>query len=193
MHEPDLQFKALNEGLGFHPFSNGLPYTPATPKRDFTRGVGVGALAAGRPDFVLPPNLVLPKESPPALPATIFDWNYVGRRFFAFIIDSAIGFSLAMAILITSLWSSLEVFANTNTLLITMAFLLFFDWALITAQEVAVGTTIGKKLFGLRLEGGAVTLLIRALFLGTGVLWCAIDHDRRGFHDWVTGIQPEEI
>jgi uncharacterized RDD family membrane protein YckC len=31
-----------------------------------------------------------------------------------------------------------------------------------------------------------------ALFMGLGLFWAMIDKDRRGFHDIVSGVQPEE-
>ncbi len=73
--EKKLDFKPISEGLGFHPFSNGMPYAPVSkapgnssqssgktspaPSRDFTRGSG--AVAAGRPQFVIPRQ---PQQAP---------------------------------------------------------------------------------------------------------------------------------
>jgi hypothetical protein len=44
-----IQFKPLHEGMGFHPFSDGLPYAPES-KSKFQNGSG--ANVAGRPQFV---------------------------------------------------------------------------------------------------------------------------------------------
>ena len=51
-----IQFKPLHDGMGFHPFSDGLPYAPAskaqTQTEPQTPTTGYGATAAGRPRFV---------------------------------------------------------------------------------------------------------------------------------------------
>ena len=212
--EPTLNFKPLNEGLGFHPYSNGLPYTPATPKREITQGTG--AVSAGRPSFAFPqtqrPITQTISPAAAAAPCPIvakstvllpeLGWEYLAKRSLAFFIDSFINMTLGSIALTTSLWKegmSWDFFFSPSVFLITLSFLMFFNWALITAQEVAFGSSIGKKFFGLSLEGSAVATLVRALFfipsslfLGLGVLWAVIDTNRRGFHDMISGIQPEE-
>jgi hypothetical protein len=129
-------------------------------------------------------------------------WDYLAKRTFAYFIDSLINMTLGSIALVTSLWKedmSLDFFLNPSTVLITVSFLMFFNWALIAAQEVAFGTSVGKKFFGLSLDGTATATLVRALFfipsslfLGLGLFWAVLDHNRRGFHDLVSGIQPEE-
>lgn len=62
-NEP-LEFKPLSSGLGFHPFANGLPYTPKSgPQSPASPSIdrpefrnGTGAAAAGAPRFALPPK-----------------------------------------------------------------------------------------------------------------------------------------
>jgi len=58
--DSELQFKPLSEGLGFHPFSEGLPYTSTT---------GSGAVAAGAPRFVhperAPKTVIMPSRLTP--------------------------------------------------------------------------------------------------------------------------------
>jgi hypothetical protein len=62
MEKGKIQFKPLHEGMGFHPFSDGLPYAPESKSKYNT---GSGANAAGRPQFATP------STSGPALaPAT---------------------------------------------------------------------------------------------------------------------------
>ena len=78
---------------------------------------------------------------------------------------------------------------------------MFFNWALITAQEVAFGTSIGKKTlrtFARRKRDGH--LRSRAVFHSElsfpgyrRALGRASIPARRGFHDLISGIQPEEI
>lgn len=60
-----LEFKPLSEGLGFHPFADGLPYSPA-PKPTPRPVSGVGAVAAGLPAFAR----TLPKATPSVSPKT---------------------------------------------------------------------------------------------------------------------------
>ncbi len=201
-----LNFKPLSKGLGFHPYENGLPYSPtksapAPAPAPAPRTSGTGAVAAGSPTFVFP------KTTAKIVPATLpevpkLGWNYLTKRVLAFSIDSFVNMSLAFGVLITSLWQedvSLGFFFNPSVFLITAGFLLFFSWALTTAQEVAFGTSIGKKICGLSMEGSALATVVRALFfipsflcLGLGVLWAGVDSNRRGFHDLISGIQPEE-
>lgn len=76
---PKLRFKAVNEGLGFHPFAEGLPYappsspapstpapTPASPRRPALGTDGAGAVAAGPARFVHPT-----RSAPVARPAPL--------------------------------------------------------------------------------------------------------------------------
>ncbi len=44
-----IQFKPLHEGMGFHPFSDGLPYAPESKTK--STHAGTGAVSAGRPQF----------------------------------------------------------------------------------------------------------------------------------------------
>lgn len=48
MEKEKIKFKPLHEGMGFHPFSDGLPYAPESKNKSAT---GTGATAAGRPQF----------------------------------------------------------------------------------------------------------------------------------------------
>lgn len=52
MEKNKIQFKPLHEGMGFHPFSDGLPYAPESKaKTANTSRSAAGASAAGRPRF----------------------------------------------------------------------------------------------------------------------------------------------
>lgn len=61
-----LQFKPLTPGLGFHPFSDGLPYAPVSKAK--TPTTGTGAISAGMPKPVLPkspaPSLIPQRIAP---------------------------------------------------------------------------------------------------------------------------------
>jgi len=51
MEKAKIQFKPLHEGMGFHPFSDGLPYAPESKTKYATPSTGTGAVSAGRPRF----------------------------------------------------------------------------------------------------------------------------------------------
>lgn len=213
----ELHFKPLSEGLGFHPFSNGYPYTPAqtppAPKRDFSQGTG--AVSEGFPQFAFPapkqvvvvakPTLPAPAMHPSQLGAQLgsqLGWDYLVRRFTAYSVDCLFNTTLALVTLGASLWKENiweGVLLNMDLFLATLAFLGFFSWALTAAEEIAFGTSLGKRLLGLKLEGSGGALLLRALIfvpsllcLGIGVLWTVLDPDRRALHDVLSGVQPED-
>jgi hypothetical protein len=89
MEKDKIQFKPLHEGMGFHPFSDGLPYAPESKAasagskinpsaaRTTSTPMGTGAMAAGRPQFATarqlkqiqeqhqtPPSLIIPGAGP---------------------------------------------------------------------------------------------------------------------------------
>src|SRR4051812_37401341 len=51
---PPVRFQTLTDGLGFHPFADGLPYAPAGKTSHPSAPMGTGATSAGRPQFVYP-------------------------------------------------------------------------------------------------------------------------------------------
>ncbi len=63
-----LQFRPLHQGVGFHPFSDGLPYAPAVPTRTnqapSTPTTGTGAIAAGPARPVISRPLAQPMPMP---------------------------------------------------------------------------------------------------------------------------------
>jgi hypothetical protein len=219
--EKEIQFKALTPGLGFHPFSNGLPYTPPpnkvqdkiqekAPSLPSTFSGGSGAYTAGRPSFVYPKaqNVTKPVVQPaltkPLLqPEQHLGFEYLLKRVLAFFVDSFLNILLSSAILGFCLWSqsnNFDFMMNTGVLLISGCFLIFFNWAMITSQEILFRTSIGKKLFGLRLQGSlgailgrAVLLIPSAAFFGLGVIWALFSEKKTTWYDAATGIQPLEV
>ena len=90
-----------------------------------------------------------------------------------------------------------EALLNPSVAIVGALFLGVFNWALITAQEVAVGTSIGKRVVGLRIPGGATAVFLRAFFfvpslgfMGLGVLWSLFDRNKRCWHDLIVNTQP---
>jgi hypothetical protein len=239
----EIQFKALTDGLGFHPFANGLPYAPTQSKtpapmpapnarsgsaaRD-TFSDGSGAYSAGRPVFVTPrvstpaPVVARPQNLQPSpqvqaslrhnlqdnlqAPLHVEHHNgveYLAKRFLAYFLDSFINISMSGAVLGFCLWDqsgSFDFMLNAGVLFVSISFLLFFNWALITAQEVLFHTSIGKKFFGLRINGSLTAILARAIlfipsfvFFAFGVLWALVDTEHLAAYDRASGIHPREV
>ena len=185
-----IEFKPLTEGLGFHPFSNGLPYTPAKPR---VSSNGTGAVAAGRPQFVYQPRMATPVATPvlepqmtaPTLTPSVrlqpqaftprkFEVPQEGIlafRVLGFLVDTAIHFLLGFLALTLLVWKGpLDNEAiRSGALTVGVLFLCVLNWALIAAQEVVFKTSFGKRLFGLILrtesdrEPSPIVLLLRAI------------------------------
>lgn len=232
----DLKFKTVNEGLGFHPFSNGLPYAPiskkpapqktAVPLTQTTptthipprpsKPMGTGAEAAGIPRFITPPSSsssprinvpVAPQKQPISPVQTAFTEKfgatYLMRRVAAYILDSIIHLTLTAAIIGFGLWktgTTINVLSSLNSIAALAIFTGLFHWALMTAQEVVLHTTLGKRAFGLKVSGTPGRLFMRSLlspvsiaFFGVGLIWAMFDPDRRCWHDMATGVQPTEL
>jgi len=233
MNKDDLNFTPLSEGLGFHPFADGLPYAPVNPAPTSNphRTMGSGAVSAGRPQIspsithsvrvfplatarisptfpvTRPARALAPPAPavapPPGIINEEFNWAYPIKRAIAFVLDAAINSSFIIAAFAWVLTrSSLhpEALASSGIVGLTALFVLFFNWALIAAQEVALSTTIGKRVFGLSIDGTPGKILLRsALFIpsfafsGLGLFWCLFDDRRRCWHDVASGLQPREI
>ncbi len=57
MEKEKIKFKPLHDGMGFHPFSDGLPYAPES-KTKYSQGSG--AVSGGRPQFATPQTALSP-------------------------------------------------------------------------------------------------------------------------------------
>jgi uncharacterized RDD family membrane protein YckC len=126
--------------------------------------------------------------------------GYSFERAFAFLLDSAFNLSICASILSTALISTdidrLETLTSGASIAVGI-FLFLCNWALIAAQEVAFGTTIGKRIFGLRLNGSGLECFIRSVFFifsllfgGLGILMALFDSKKRCWHDRMTQLQP---
>ncbi len=198
-----LEFRALSKGLGFFPASEPAPY----------RRQGTGAEAAGAPQFLLPTNrpaaparmaTVAPKPIPHPPPLEIEVLNVSPlRRLAAYTLDSLINLSLCGFFFLLALYylkAPLRFSFFREFVLFAGAFLLVFNWAVILAQEIAFGTSIGKRIFGLGLVGSPAALFLRAFFfifslgfVGLGILWALFDRNHRCWHDLLTEVQPENL
>lgn len=203
-----LEFKPVHRGLGFHPFADGLPYgSPASPAPIKKSVSPVGATVAGPIRYAPPETLrgkplaeLQAEAQAPLLSTPRLGWSYLLLRLAAFLIDGIAHLSLSILILMGVL--ALQGHAPTvlfepGIIEAAFVFALVLGWSLSTAQEVALGSTPGKRMLGLRLEGSAGLILLRSilfipslLFMGSGVLWAMINRDRRCWHDAAVGIQP---
>ncbi len=222
-----LDFKPVHKGLGFHPFSDGMPYaphapihTPQAPKRPVIPGAapapstGTGATVAG-PIRVAPQIRGRPlhelQAAVAATPAPLvapqiehrFGMGYLALRLVAFAIDVA--FHLAVSALALMGVMSLMgheplVLFESGIIELACLFMIALSWALITAQEVALGTTPGKRIVGLKLRGSAAAIFMRSfffipsvLFMGVGLFWSLFNRERRCWHDSAADLQPTRL
>ncbi len=210
MENTGLEFKPITEGLGFHPFSDGLPYAPVTKTQvKNTTRVGTAPqishppLVPTIPKFVTPPQAPVHKHIPQPLEISkTYGASYVFLRILSFTIDTV--FNLVLSIMLLSIVLILEnispeLLLGPTTILISLLFLAVFNWAVITAQEVVFQTSIGKKMFGLNIQGSAIRIFLRAvlfipsfIFAGAGLVWALFDSQKRCWHDRAVNIQPTE-
>ncbi len=135
-----------------------------------------------------------------------FGFIYVAKRLMAFITDQMVcsGFSLGMlALVFSSQHLSTMAMSTTMNAPILVGAALFIaaaNWALLLFQEVAFGSSVGKRMMGLKLTGGAGATFARAVFFvpsvaffGIGLVWALFDSRRRCWHDLASGVQPEEV
>jgi len=232
--EEEISFKAITKGLGFHPFSDGLPYAPANKTPEKSQLTGLGATAAGRPTFAkkipqLAPKSQVQAPKPYIAPSPLtaqpkavvakqtaepvlfsarpreesFGFVYVLKRFSAYLTDTVLNCSLgggALAGIASSQHLNMNLLISPGVIFVFATFLLVLNWALIAAQEIIFGATIGKKTFGLYLDAPTGTIFLRAIFFifsvafsGLGILWAVFDSKRRCWHDIVSGVQPKEL
>jgi hypothetical protein len=237
----EIQFKPITEGLGFHPFSDGLPYasqntTPVKKPSPPSMPMGTGAVAAGRPQFLNPsftppsvpstkvpghytkaPNpyaVHLPLTQSPLTPQSlqtpisspqwstpVFRIGYSLERAFGFLIDTAFNLSLAATVLSFALIKTdIELLqsVSSSSLILSGVFVYLCNWAAIAGQEVAFGTSLGKRVFGLSIPGTGSDAFIRAvafipssLFFGLGIFAGLFDSQKRCWHDRFARVQPE--
>ena len=132
-----------------------------------------------------------------------FSVIYLLKRTTAYVLDTLFNTGLCAGTFGFALWKqgiSPETLIGPGMIFLFVLFLLTFNWAIMTAQEMAFGTTLGKRIFGLALEGSASAIFLRAFFFlpsagfcGVGLLWAFFDRRKRCWHDLVVNLQPIEI
>jgi len=212
----DFSFKPLHSGVGFHTFEDGLPYRPISKSSHptYLPSTGIGATQAGPSRYQASKNTVqkaTPTQDPPAdetqpaertLIEPNYDITYLMKRATAYLFDTAFNFLTSLiffSFVFYLLNIKLSFLYGYEVMEYAFGFFLLFNWSLITAQEIAFGTTLAKRPLGLRIEGSPVSILIRALtfipssgLAGLGLIWGLFDSKKRCLHDYSTGIQPIE-
>lgn len=125
------------------------------------------------------------------------------KRMMAWLFDVALHTGVcaaALFILLKRMSIPTDSLLDPQTVLMFGGFLLVFNWALIVAEEIAFGTTPGKRMFGLAVEGTPAQLFVRSVTffvglaaLGLGLLPIFLRRDRRGLHDLIAGTHPREL
>jgi hypothetical protein len=164
--------------------------------------MGAGAVSAPR---VTPKPVEVAVSAPvtTGLEAASVGWFILVKRLIAYCLDLAFSAGLCLSWLA---WTVLqgrldpEGFRSVPLLAAAGALLGLVCWLLIAAQEVAFGTSLGKRLLGLRIRGSAGAALGRSLLflpslalLGLGVLWALLDRRKRCWHDVASGAELEEV
>lgn len=145
----------------------------------------------------------MPEVKPVAGLQTRYSFVYLFKRLMAYQLDCALNLAICAAILSTVLNRqdfNPDALTSPAVLVMGTLFLLFCNWAIITAQEVAFSTSVGKRVFGLTLHGTGMQTFIRAVFfipsvsfVGLGLLWSLFDSKKRCWHDKAADLQPDEI
>ena len=200
--EPEIKFKPLSSGLGFHSHSDGLPYAPSR------KSSGTGAVQAGSVRFI--PDSKLKFESVSVPQVEFFDsaeekftFGYLFKRAIAYLLDTVLNSmfcALAAVLVFWRLNLSFKSLLQLDLLILSVGFLLVFNWALIVAQEILFKTSIGKRSFGIFLDGNPSAILLRAVFFGVGLIfgglglwWAFFNKKKRCWHDFLVNSQPIEI
>ncbi|MBU6152928.1 MAG: RDD family protein [Bdellovibrionales bacterium] len=197
MENGKIKFKPLHEGMGFHPFSDGLPYAPESKSKP---QMGAGATAAGRPRFTtqIPPQVrpqlktarqlqnpsissatairtATPSRAiqttPKVMPAS--EPSLLRQRSFAYLLDSVIHASFWIGTNLAALFLfqfQIDFGIVKDSLPQFLVFFLFSQWIFIGLQEVLFENTIGKAFFQLEFQRNHKSLFLRSMVFMTGIL-----------------------
>lgn len=169
LNQSKQKFTSIHEGVGFHPFSDGLPYAPSrrSPQK------GEGAVSAGAPIYApLNPSLEKIASPTPSLRATA-EPSVVRMRALAYALDcilhAAFWFAAnTYALKVFQFGFELKYFEGFELQLAT--FYLFSQWFFVAFQEVLFETSAGKAFLGLKFEAPHRSLFFRSLIFLVGAL-----------------------
>lgn len=207
-----LDFKPVTEGLGFHPFSDGMPYAPLQKNRNRP------AVNSTAPTGVHPgePPLEMGTGAEVAGPVTMAEtlpkmtqapWTpgnlYLFQRAMAYLLDQLVLGILFLGMISAMISNHLigaDVLLHPEALIFAAAVFFTMGWLIIVSQEVILGSTLGKRIFRLGFEPKPFRIFLRALlfipcslFLGIGLFWGVFNVTKTCLHDRLAGIQPIDI
>jgi hypothetical protein len=180
------------------------PQSPAVfPTTVSTRSQNPSFSRAHQISQISPKAEAQSKEKATTIAEPTYGIVYLLKRMFAYLFDSTLNISLCLSAFALTFWQ-LNIHPNqlmsADMIFVSALFLAVFNWALITAQEIAFNTSLGKRLFGLNLEGNVTAIFLRSFFFiisiafaGLGLLWSLIDRKKRCWHDLIVELQPNEI
>ena len=200
---PTLDFKPLHKGLGFHPFADGLPYAPQAPKPMPMPmpAPQIRGRRAGEIQKEMLRQLTPAPQAPVALPVQVGrGLGYLTARVSAFLIDLVFHFSvsaLGLMAIVAMLGEEPWVLFQSGIFETSLFAAALCSWILMTAQEMAFGSSTGKRILGLRLQGSAASIFLRSfffvlslMFFGLGLFWALFNRERRCWHDVAADLQP---
>lgn len=151
----NLRSKPVHSGLGFHPFENGLPYTPAQPKQTVKRTAAPTKTETQKP---VEPQV---KAEPATLRPSVFS------KWAATALDTLVLAGVASLVLLVVLFSqglSLTTLTDGISPVFVCLYYLAFHYSVLTAQEILTRKSLGKAFFGLEIEKNtdAISILFRS-------------------------------
>jgi len=203
-----ISFSPMHKGLGFHHFTDTLnsnkTINPPVTKVSLRQPPPPVQRPSG--DAYKKPSLNMALKETQAAPSIekqqVYGFLYLTKRMFAFLFDTALNFSLCLGAFLLVL---LQINIDFNPLLtldvmaVTFLFLCVFNWILITSQEIAFHTSIGKKMFSLTLKGDVTQIFLRSFYFLIsfgfllGIFWSLFDRKKRCLHDIFVDLQPQEV
>jgi len=211
----NIDFKLLNEGLGFQKQAGTMPYAPTNPKKITKRMTGTGATQAGTPLFVNPPPRVsrpvqsrIPETAPVPTPMienkkeALPTYSLVFKRITSVLIDLTVSSVVTVGTFSISahfLSIPMSLFLNPGVQLLVGGSFLLFHWSLVLLEELIFQTSLGKWALGLYLSGSRIGILFRGIFflasaflLGIGLIWSLFDKKKRCIHDILSDVEVKE-
>lgn len=218
-----LGFHPFSDGLPYAPVTRAQsPHPPVVAAASMAyvptpASAPAGAVAAGPARYSIPnqtslsapvlkkaaPSIAVAAQPLSAETAVHYTWGYLAKRMASYSVDLILNLSVCIVSMGAVFYKQhlpKAVLLSPSVLPFLILFALFFHWALTTAQEVALHTTVGKNLFGLKIEGSIASIFLRAFFFvpsvaffGTGLLWAAFNREKRCWHDSIVDLQPEYI
>lgn len=212
MNEPKTKnkmiFKPLSEGLGFQPFSEGLPYQPVATRKGAMPDRDSSPPLLGVQEVRVEPLEAVPRKVASARsvdlrgvqpePGAVVYWL---ARCLGFCLDGFISVILILsAIIVISANTDLDllmILTGPESLTALFVFAVAC-YSLVSAQEIFLSTTLGKRFFRLELRGRSSALFLRsALFPVLGIFlpiqWLAALATKKRvlWHDGLSGTSVQ--